>query len=279
MRLNLGVAIAAPFFLPRYALAKSINDDHDQGMTAPSATLNVLSCNIQAGASTGAYRHYLTRSWSHVLPAGKQVNLADLAAIAQPFDVVGLQESDPGSLRSGFNNQAQLLAERARFPYWSHQGNRKVANIAHSGNALLSRLEPQATFDYALPGRRGGRGVLLAQFGQAEQSWQLAVTHLSLSAASRRMQLDFLAELLSEHKRCVLMGDFNCSQHAPEMQNLFRKTQLKPPPETIATFPSWSPKRAIDHVFCAGFSVENYRSLPAAGSDHLGVAVALRMTE
>lgn len=241
--------------------------------------IRLLSCNIQAGSSTRAYRDYVTRSWSHVLPNGKRLNLDALAGLFKPFDVVGLQESDPGSLRSGFTNQADYLAERARFPFWSHQPNRRVSRIAGSGNALLSRNEPVELLDYALPGRIAGRGVLLAAFGEGEQRWQLAITHLSLGVRSRHLQLGFLAELLSEHPRAVLMGDFNCAFDAPEMQVLYRRTRLQPPPECVLSFPSWAPRRSLDHILTAGFTRQDYRTIPAAGSDHLGVAVTLLPTD
>ena len=237
--------------------------------------LRLLSANIQAGHSTRAYSDYVTRGWGHVLPNGKARNLADIATLARDFDVVGLQESDPGSLRSGFTNQTRSLAERANFPYWTHQPNRRVGGIASSANGLLSRLVPTGVFDYDLPGRLGGRGVMLARFGTGDAAWVLGVTHLSLGVASRRMQLDFLGELLADHPRAVLMGDFNTPANAREMEGLYRRTQLMPPPQALATFPSWKPARSLDHVFTAGFRVSDYRALPAAGSDHLAVALTL----
>lgn len=211
-----------------------------------------------------------------MLPNGKARNLDALAELARPFDLVGLQESDPGSLRSGFTNQTRALSERAGFPYWTHQPNRRVGGIASSANGLLSQIMPTAVFDYALPGRLGGRGVMLARFGEGDSAWALAVTHLSLGLASRRAQVDFLGELLADYPRAVLMGDFNCPANAREMEGLYRRTQLTPPPEALATFPSWGPKRSLDHVFTAGFEVLDYRALPAAGSDHLAVAIELR---
>ena len=239
------------------------------------APLRLLSCNIQAGSSTRAYREYITRSWSHVLPTGKRANLDSLADLFSPFDIVGLQESDPGSMRSGFDNQSDYLAERGQFPYVSHQSNRRISRIAGSGNAMLSRLEPTELLDYALPGRVPGRGVLLSRFGSGKQSWLLAVTHLSLGPRSRHLQLSFLAELLETEPRVVLMGDFNCDQAADEMKMLYKRTRLTPPALSLPTFPSWAPDRALDHIFTAGFQVSDYRSLPAAGSDHLAVAVEL----
>jgi endonuclease/exonuclease/phosphatase family metal-dependent hydrolase len=245
------------------------------GMNATPDRLRLLSANIQAGSSTRAYADYVTRSWTHVLPNGKRLNLDSLAKLVRDFDLVGLQESDPGSLRSGFTNQADYLAEMARFPFWSHQPNRRVSRIAGSGNALLSKLEPSDLLDYALPGRIAGRGVLLARFGEGEDAWHLAITHLSLGARSRQLQLSFLAELLSDYPRLVLMGDFNCDADAPEMRPLYRHTALEPPPQRICTFPSWAPRRCLDHVLTGGFEVHDYRALPAAGSDHMAVAVEL----
>lgn len=246
-----------------------------QRMANKPEPLRLLSANIQAGSSTRAYSEYVTRSWSHVFHHGKGANLDNLAAVAQPYDVVGLQESDPGSLRSGFTNQADYLAERAQFPFWSHQPNRRISRIAGSGNALLSRLEPNELLDYALPGRISGRGVLLARFGEGKDSWQLAITHLSLGAKSRQQQLGFLAELLSDSKKLVLMGDFNCDFDAPEMRELYRKTTLSPPPQRICTFPAWAPQRCLDHVLVGGFEVLDYHVIAAAGSDHMAVGVEL----
>ena len=94
-----GAASAAPFI---FSLADATAGSHHVRMSTTPDRLRLLSANIQAGSSTRAYREYVTRSWSHVLPNGKRLNLDGLATLAQPYDVVGLQESDPGSLRSGF---------------------------------------------------------------------------------------------------------------------------------------------------------------------------------
>ena len=149
--------------------------------------LRLLSVNIQAGSSTRRYSDYVTRSWSHALPSGnKRVSLDSIAKMAGEHDIVGLQEADPGSLRSGFTNQTHYLAEQGGFDYWSHQTNRNVGRVASSANGLLSKLEPMEVSDHALPGRIGGRGVLLARFGDGDEGLVVAVAHLSLGANSRR---------------------------------------------------------------------------------------------
>jgi endonuclease/exonuclease/phosphatase family metal-dependent hydrolase len=239
--------------------------------------VKLISSNIQAGSITRAYSEYVTRSWSHVLPNGKQNNLDSLAETYMAFDLVGLQECDPGSLRTGFSNQSDYLARKANFPFSSHQATRRVSRFAGSGNALLSRLQPAKIEHFVLPSRIPGRGVLLAQFGGEEDRWHVAVTHLSLSAAARRVQIAYLSELLADKKRLVLMGDFNCDLLAPEMSRLFQHTSLQVPDIVLPTFPSWAAKRSIDHILVGGMESGHYQTHVAAGSDHLAIALDLKL--
>jgi len=131
------------------------------------SSLKLLSANIQAGSSTRRYSDYATRSWSHILPAGRKRHALDaIARLASGYDIVGLQETDPGSWRSGFTNQTHYLAERGGFAWWAHQPNRRVGQLASSANGLLSKLEPLELIDHPLPGRIAGRGLLLGRFGE-----------------------------------------------------------------------------------------------------------------
>ena len=246
---------------------------------ADTRRLRLLSANIQAGSSTRRYSDYVTRSWSHAMPYGnKRVSLDSIAKMAGEHDIVGLQEADPGSLRSGFTNQTHYLAEQGGFDYWSHQPNRNVGRVASSANGLLSKLEPVEVSDHALPGRIGGRGVLMARFGDGDEGLVIAVAHLSLGATSRRSQLAFIAELLADHPHAVLMGDFNCLPDRPEMDLLYNRTHLRPPSFCVPTFPSWRPMRAIDHILVSdSLTIEHIEAIPAAFSDHLAVGMDIRV--
>ncbi len=248
-------------------------------MKAPTHTLRLLTANIQAGSSTRRYSDYVTRSWSHALPSGsKRSSLDAIAKLASGRDIVGLQEADPGSLRSGFTNQTHYLAQRAGFNYWSHQPNRRMGGVASSANGLLSRLEPVEVQDHALPGRIGGRGVLLARFGDGREGLAVAVAHLSLGVGSRMSQLDFIADLLADYPNAVLMGDFNCKAERPEMQVLYRKTRLQPPGCLVPTFPSWRPDRAIDHILVSdSLRTIETGAVAAAHSDHLAVEMQVEV--
>lgn len=243
--------------------------------------LSLLSANIQAGHATNSYRDYVTGSWNHVLPSRqKRGNLDTLATRVSEFDIVGLQEADAGSLRSGFINQTHYLAERAGFPFWSHQANRRVAGIAASANGLLCKREPDEVVDYVLPSRIPGRGALLVRYGEGADSLTVAIAHLSLSIRARTAQLAFLGELLAGPGHKVLMGDFNCEPDACEMDILFRQSSLEPPQERVPSFPSWQPRRAIDHILVsANIEVERRWALSDVSSDHLAVAASICLPE
>jgi endonuclease/exonuclease/phosphatase family metal-dependent hydrolase len=243
--------------------------------------LKLLSANIQAGSSTRGYGDFVARSWSHVLPAGNKRGALDtIARLAGQHDIVGLQESDPGSLRSGFTNQTHYLAQRGGFDYWSHQPNRSMGGVASSANALLRKLDPVEVIDHPLPGRIAGRGVLIARFGDGDDGLTVAIAHLSLGAASRRSQIAFIAELLHERRHAVLMGDFNCLPDRPEMELLYQRTRLQPPSSCVPTFPSWRPQKAIDHILVtSALAQESMHALPAAASDHLALSIQLDIPE
>ncbi|MDO1529006.1 endonuclease/exonuclease/phosphatase family protein [Fulvimonas sp. R45] len=250
---------------------------------APAAAagprLRLLSCNILAGASVQRYSEYVTRSLSAVLPGRSKLdNLDRLAALLQQFDVIGLQEADAGSLRSGFLNQTRYLAEAAGMPYWSHQPNRPMARLAHSANGLISRLEPRAVIDYPLPSRIPGRGALLARFGEGDDALAVMIAHLSLSAPARARQLAFIAEVLQDHPRAVLMGDLNTDAHSAEMNHLFARSNLRPPAQPTPTFPSWKPRKALDHILTSPtITLEKVWTLPQAFSDHLPLAAEVSL--
>lgn len=244
-----------------------------------SRRLSLLSANIQAGASTRSYSDYVSRPWTHVLPhPEKRGNLDVIASAASAFDLVGLQETDPGSLRTGFLNQTHYLAEAADFPFWSHQANRRVGGIMSSANGLLSKREPDEVRDYALPGRVAGRGVLWARYGHGDDALMVLITHLSLGAKSRSTQLAFIAELLQDAPHAVLMGDFNCEPDTLEMRHLHRSCGLQPAEQRMASFPSWQPRRAIDHILTTpGVPVHRRWLLPGMLSDHLAVAAEIEL--
>jgi endonuclease/exonuclease/phosphatase family metal-dependent hydrolase len=132
--------------------------------------------------------------------------------------------------------------------------------------------------DYPLPSRIPGRGALLARFGDDTHGLAVMIAHLSLSAQARAKQLAFIAEVLQDHPHAVLMGDLNTDAHSPEMRHLFAHSTLQPPENPVPTFPSWKPRRALDHILVSpDIQVEKVWTLPQAFSDHLALAAEIQL--
>lgn len=237
--------------------------------------LRLLSFNIQAGIASSKYRHYLTHSWKHVLPCPERLDTLDrIASLAADFDFVGLQESDAGSLRSAFINQTEYLADRAGFPYWYDQTNRNLGHFGQHSLGLLSRFRPSEITEMRLPGMIPGRGALCVRFASGEQSLTLLIVHLALGRRARERQLGSLAELIAGQRHVILMGDLNCRSESRELQWLLRRTDLSEPIHGLFTFPSWRPRRNIDHILVsASIQVDSVRVLNHAISDHLPIAM------
>lgn len=248
---------------------------------ADSRTLRLLSYNIQAGLSTRRFSHYLTHSWKQLLPVPSRMeNLDGIARVLKDYDLVGLQEVDCGSLRSGFVNQIRYLAQQAHFPHVHEQSNRQVGAISRHGNALLSRLVPSQVNDHKLPGLIPGRGLLHACFGEGENTLHLFILHLALGRRGRLQQLAFLAELLAGCQHVVVMGDLNCRSASPELRGLFRDSGLLEPAAELFTFPSWRPSQQLDHILVSPtIQVKKVAVLSHTYSDHLPIAMHVELPE
>lgn len=241
--------------------------------------IRLLSFNIQAGTSTARYHHYVTHSWRQVLPHSQRAeNLDSIARLVAPFDMVAMQEVDSGSLRSGFINQSRYLANHAGMPFWCHQSNRKVGSVAHAGNGFLSKFEPNAVVEYRLPGVIPGRGTLLVRYGQGENRLDVAVVHLALGKRARSQQLEFLADRLADSPYLLVMGDLNTQVDSPQLVEFRDRLQLLAPTRGLASFPSWQPQRAIDHIMLSrGLGCSNAEVLDVTLSDHCPVAVEIEL--
>jgi endonuclease/exonuclease/phosphatase family metal-dependent hydrolase len=257
-----------------------VNEHHLRATGLPEdGRLRLLSFNIQVGISTERYRHYVTRSWQHLLPHnGRAGNLQKIGELLGDFDLVALQEVDGGSLRSGFVNQVEHLAQLGAFPYWYQQLNRNLGRFAQHSNGVLSRLKPQHLEDHPLPGP-SGRGAILVRFGEGEDALIVVMMHLALGAKTRARQLAYIRELIGGYRHQILMGDMNT--HANDLidHSPLRDLGLIAP-QVEATFPSWRPQRCLDHILLSpSLTLERVEVLAQPISDHLPVAVEIRLPD
>ncbi|GLZ86278.1 EEP domain-containing protein [Metapseudomonas resinovorans] len=254
-----------------------VNPHCGRGGLPADGRLRLLSFNIQVGISTERYRHYLTRGWQHLLPhTGRAGNLQRIGDLLGDYDLVALQEVDGGSLRSGYINQVEHLAQLGAFPYWYQQLNRNLGRIAQHSNGLLSRLQPSLLEDHPLPGPPG-RGAILLRFGSGSNALAVVMMHLSLGARTRTRQLAYIRERVSGFRHLVLMGDMNT--HANDLlQNSPLRDLGLLAPQVEATFPSWRPQRCLDHILLSSsLTLERVAVLSQPISDHLPVAVDIRL--
>ena len=237
-------------------------------------TLRILSYNLQVGIKTSRPSQYITGSWKHFIPHSQRLtNLDDTIHFLETYDIVGLQETDGGSIRSNYINLTEYLANRARFPHWHHQVNRNIGHIAKHSNGLLSRIKPYEIENIRLPGLIPGRQAILAKYGSKKETLAVFVLHLALSKRARMRQLSRIAEEVNKYEHAVVMGDLNCKVESDEMRNLFSQTKLH-------TFPSWRPSHHIDHILVTSeLEVVKAKPLKHVCSDHLPIMMEIKLPE
>ena len=247
--------------------------------TTSTHNINILTFNAHVGICASSEKLRIMNAWKHFLPSSDKIrNLDRMAKILNNFDVVGIQESDGGSLRSNFVNQTIHLAYVSGFDYCSEKINRNLGFARHS-IGILSKYPIIATEKYSLPGSIPGRGLLVASLDVAGSSMTVAVVHLSLGKKDRVNQAHFIAEILQRHKeRIILMGDFNCCHDSEEIRIIVEKTGLHHASAGVPTSPSWKPFQCIDHLFASeNLQVNDARTLGFRFSDHLPLAAKARI--
>lgn len=254
---------------------------HESNQLKPGQQLRLLSYNIQTGIATRHFHDYLTHSWKHLLPHSERVeNLNRIARMVHEYDVVGLQEVDAGSLRSGFINQTEYLAVRAGFPYWYDKTNRNLGKIAQHSIGMLSRLPTAEIIEHKMPGFVPGRGALTVEFETAGSPLILVILHLALGRRARKRQFELVRELMSGYEHTIVMGDMNCQPDSSEMKWLLDNSQLVAPTDMLPTFPSWQPQKNIDHILVSPtLRIEKISVLNYPLSDHLPISMTIRLPD
>ncbi|MDX9762501.1 MAG: endonuclease/exonuclease/phosphatase family protein [Desulfomonilia bacterium] len=243
--------------------------------------LRLLSYNIQVGIAAAGFSDYVFHGWEHLLPSTQRIrNLHRIARMIRDFDIVGLQELDSGSLRSGFINHAEYLAREAKFPHWCDKTNRKLWKVARHSMGLLSKYAPIGISRHELPARLPGRGALVARFGSPENPLVLVLAHLSLSRSARCFQMEYLSELIRDCRHVILMGDLNCSPNSRELSRFLCETSLCMPYPELFTYPSWNPKKHLDHILVSPtIATGPVEVLNYSLSDHLPITMEVSLPE
>ena len=240
--------------------------------------LKLLSFNIQVGLHTAQYRHYLTRAWRHALPSRHpHVALDPIAALIRDHDFVAIQEADAGSLRTGFIDQMAYLADAAGFPQHGLAITRNLKPFARHALGYLSRWPVRVIEEHALPGPIRGRCALQLELQvPGIQPLEIFVTHLSLGRRTQQRQLDYLVACTRSGRPTVIVGDLNAEPALLHAHPALKAAGFWLPDSPPPTFPSWAPKRSIDHILLSPqIELHQLGTLPQSRSDHLPLAAEI----
>ena len=241
------------------------------------APLRLLSFNMQAGMAMTHLHHYVTRSWRHLLPSrNPRAALDAIVDLLRQADIVALQEVDGGSLRSGFINQLQHLAQHAGFRFQYQQINRDLGRFGQYANGLLSRLQPYHIEDHQLPGLRV-RGAILAAYGDPQDPLLVLNLHLALTGRGRDRQFAYVRQLIGTARRVLLLGDLNCT-HQELLQSPLGSMDWQWAYGPLDTYPSWGPVRRLDHILASrALRIERVQVLDLRLSDHRPVYMEVHL--
>jgi len=243
---------------------------------------NILTYNTHVAIDATNRAKRAMNLWQHILPSKEKAsNLIKISKHLGPFDIIGIQESDAGSLRSGFTNHTEKLAQLARFGHWADQVNRDWGGIARHSMGVISNHRIHNVSHHKLPGSIAGRSLMLTYFDLEGQVLAFAMTHLSLGEKDRIRQSRYIGETLSKIKtRVILVGDFNCGFDSEEISLISDLAGLRVATGSGPTYPSWNPKHRLDHILVSdGIQIDHIETLDKLRlSDHLplGARIIIR---
>lgn len=202
--------------------------------------------------------------------------IAELVRVEKP-DVIGLNEIESYSYRTGFVNQPRKLARLTDTNY--HFGpTLKLGPVGFFGNGVLSGRELYNVQNLPLPGNREPRRCLKVWLDSPGGPVTVLVTHLGLAGGERKKQL---AELVKIIEACrgplILMGDFNCkAEELGPLLSVLIDTGSNQPDNP--TYPAWGAEHRIDYIFTSDhFKCLEHYVVKSDASDHLPVAALLEM--
>ncbi|MEW6723811.1 MAG: endonuclease/exonuclease/phosphatase family protein [Bacillota bacterium] len=230
------------------------------------------------GAVPGEQLVFLSYNIRHGRGLDRRVSLDRIATVLADSgaDIIGLNEVDRRVPRSRWQDQARFLGQQLGFNH-VFGTNVRWALLGEYGNALLSRFPITEYRNYRLPGPDGRsepRGLLVAKIRVGQVELNVGVTHLGVTAAERRGQLAEVARIMAElNGPVILLGDFNLSASAPEMEILTQTLSRAGGGEPLLTYPANRPVADIDHLFYRGLYPIRAEVLESEASDHRPVRV------
>ncbi|NLJ84298.1 MAG: endonuclease [Halanaerobiaceae bacterium] len=230
--------------------------------------LELLTYNIQRGIGLDG-RLDLERTASVIRGSGA--------------DIIGLNEVDVRTGRSGFRNQAGYLAEALEMNYAFGPSIRGY--IGSYGNAILSRypiIDVENIFLPVLEGSEGeNRSLLKARLDLGGgRIINILLTHLSLNLEERREQIKWINQYLEKlEDPYILMGDFNTEAREVLYYIREEKGGLVSLVDNSKTYPADLPVKGIDLFFSDGrVTVLEEYTIDSPASDHLPLYLKISLS-
>jgi endonuclease/exonuclease/phosphatase family metal-dependent hydrolase len=218
---------------------------------------------------------YATGTWTHEYFRPSRKNLERITAFLrqQHPDLVGLVEVDQGSYRTGWKNQAEMIAESLGH-YHSHSVKyaekslwRTLPIVGRQGNAFLARDRIRnEKFHFFQHGMK--RLVMEMEL----ENVVAYLVHLALGSRARHHQLGALYNLVKETKKpYIVAGDFNVLWGEREIDLFLAASGLRNANRaSLPTYPSRHPSRHLDFIlYSEGIRVRDFRVPRVRFSDHL----------
>ncbi|MFW6238230.1 MAG: endonuclease/exonuclease/phosphatase family protein [Halanaerobiales bacterium] len=223
-----------------------------------------------SGGDTG----FMTYNIQRGLDLEGKSNLSDIAELINDngFGIVGLNEVDRHTFRSGFRDQIGILAEKTGMNY-IYAPNVNMLPGSY-GNALLTRYSVLSAENYTLPvlGDSEPRGLLAAEVLLPDgEICNILVTHLSLNRSERKLQLELIEEYVEQlDGPYFLLGDFNGEKGF--------SANFRPLIEDVETFPADKPAGQIDYII-SDFEIDLQKkgTFSVPFSDHLPLYVRFNL--
>ena len=201
----------------------------------------------------------------------------------QTPDVVGLQEVDQFTERSGKINAIKILEEKtgmygvfmATFDY---QGG-------EFGNAMLSKYSIIDQKLYRLPARDNYEPRLMMMISciiESGDTVHFYNTHLDhhRQDSDRPIQVEAIKKIIENDKsKIVFTGDFNCQLGSESLNTI--KSVLSRCPSDVLTYSTKEPIWTIDHIFYTkdqGIRLQELKVIPEEmASDHFPIVAKFRI--
>lgn len=239
----------------RIELERAIKPPTDEARPLTLLTFNIRSANDKNGS----------------------VKLEEIVEEIRETDahIIGLQEVERMMPRSGYRDQARLVAEELGYHYY-YGGNINIFGVQY-GNALLSKYPILAANNHKLPREKlEPRGMIEADIDADGSLLHVFVTHLGLSSLERSKQVRYINGILSQRKgNILLLGDFNNHPDSEEMSTLDDRltdsaAALNQLDQFTFALKSTTPNVRLDRIYASdNITLKHHRVQPSAVSDHM----------